>query len=223
MSPRMSEAHVQARREQILDAALRSFGRNGFHATTMQDIATEAGLSPGALYRYFPGKTDIVAALAKQHRERNLAIFATADAGAETATMFRHLGEAFFRQFEEPDFADWLPINIELWAESIRSDEVRQVMRESLATSQALVVELVRGTQARGDIDPSLDAPAVVQLLMSMFIGLQVQRVVAGEIDIQPYLEAVLAMVTGNFWRGAPNGGRDAAAIRDSGEAKSST
>ena len=117
----MSEAHVQARREQILDAALRSFGRNGFHATTMQDVATEAGLSPGALYRYFPGKTDLVAALAKQHRERNLAIFATADAGAETATMFRHLGEAFFRQFEEPDFADWLPINIELWAESIRS------------------------------------------------------------------------------------------------------
>ena len=58
---------------------------------------------------------------------------------------------------------------------------------------------------------------------MSMFIGLQVQRVVAGEIDIQPYLEAVLAMVTGSFWRGAPNGGRDAAAIRDSGEAENSS
>ncbi len=221
MAPRVTEAHVEARREQILDAAMRSFGRNGFHATTMQDVANEAELSPGALYRYFPGKEDIVAALAEQHRERNQAIFDTADTDGDTATIFRQLGEAFFRQFEEPDFVDCAPIDIELWAESVRSDSVRQVMHESMASVQAPLADLVRGAQAKSDIDPSLDASAVAQLLMSMFIGLEVQRVVAGETDIRPYLDAVLAMVTGTFWRGDPNGDRDAAGIRDRDETRS--
>ena len=53
--PKVSDAHRAARRRQILDAARRRFVRNGFHATSMQDIFAEAGLSAGAVYRYFPG------------------------------------------------------------------------------------------------------------------------------------------------------------------------
>lgn len=54
--PKVSDAHLEARREQILDAAEACFSREGFHQTSMQDICREAELSPGAVYRHFSSK-----------------------------------------------------------------------------------------------------------------------------------------------------------------------
>ena len=59
--PKVTEEHVEARRRQILSAALRCFAREGFHRTTMQDIFREADLSPGAVYSYFKGKDELIA------------------------------------------------------------------------------------------------------------------------------------------------------------------
>jgi AcrR family transcriptional regulator len=50
--PKVTEAHLEARRSQILDAAWTCFARKGYHQATMQDICKESGLSPGAIYRY---------------------------------------------------------------------------------------------------------------------------------------------------------------------------
>src|SRR6266704_6656114 len=55
-----------ARHMHIVAAAERAFVRQGFHASTMQDVAAEAGMSPGNLYRYFPSKDAIVAGLCER-------------------------------------------------------------------------------------------------------------------------------------------------------------
>lgn len=47
-------------REQLLAAALRLFGDRGFHATTMKDLATEAGVSPPAVYNHFESKESVL-------------------------------------------------------------------------------------------------------------------------------------------------------------------
>src|SRR5688572_16658198 len=56
------------RRTHIINAAERCFVRAGFHRTTMQDVAAEAGMSPGNLYRYFPSKDALVAGLCGRDR-----------------------------------------------------------------------------------------------------------------------------------------------------------
>lgn len=61
--PRVSQERLDARRRQILEAAARCFARNGFHATSMQDVLKEADLSAGAVYRYFSGKEELIAAI----------------------------------------------------------------------------------------------------------------------------------------------------------------
>src|SRR5262245_19988937 len=58
--PKVTEEHVEARRRQILNDAMRCFAREGFHRTTMQDIFREADLSPGAVYSYFKGKDELI-------------------------------------------------------------------------------------------------------------------------------------------------------------------
>jgi AcrR family transcriptional regulator len=51
------------RRKAILDAAATCFVREGFHATSMKDVCTQAGMSPGTLYHYFGSKAEIVAGI----------------------------------------------------------------------------------------------------------------------------------------------------------------
>lgn len=54
-----------ARREQLLDVALRLFSSQGFSATPTKQIAKEAGVAEGLVFHYFPSKVDILKALAE--------------------------------------------------------------------------------------------------------------------------------------------------------------
>lgn len=51
------------RREQILDAATRAFARAGYADTSLDDVATEAGITRVILYRHFEGKADMYRAV----------------------------------------------------------------------------------------------------------------------------------------------------------------
>jgi AcrR family transcriptional regulator len=55
-------ARVSSRRRQVLDAAVKVMGKTGFHQMSMQDLATEANVSVGLIYKYFGGKEDLLLA-----------------------------------------------------------------------------------------------------------------------------------------------------------------
>jgi AcrR family transcriptional regulator len=57
------------KRKAILDAARARFRECGIKGTSMNDIAEDSGLAVGNLYRYFPNKTEIVAACAEEFAE----------------------------------------------------------------------------------------------------------------------------------------------------------
>src|ERR1700760_3380381 len=67
--PKVTQQYKDDRREQILAAARRCFLRGGFHATSMQDLFDEAGLSSGAVYRYFSSKDDMILAIADENMQ----------------------------------------------------------------------------------------------------------------------------------------------------------
>lgn len=54
---------INARRNQILEAAARVFAEKGFHLTTTKDIGREAGIAEGTIYNYFESKTAILIGL----------------------------------------------------------------------------------------------------------------------------------------------------------------
>jgi AcrR family transcriptional regulator len=61
--PAVSEEDKSRRRDEIMAAAKKVFARNGFHATTIADIAKEAGLAYGSIYWYFDSKDELFHAL----------------------------------------------------------------------------------------------------------------------------------------------------------------
>ena len=81
-------------REAIMDGAARAFLRAGYRATTMQDIAVEAGCTPPTLYAYFPGKRGIFDALVGRSLD---AIFSVLDAPASADLGFEARLERLLR------------------------------------------------------------------------------------------------------------------------------
>lgn len=75
--PKVTQQYMDARREQILDAARRCFLRDGFHSASMQDLFTEAGLSAGAVYRHFTSKDEMILAIAEENMREVLDITLT--------------------------------------------------------------------------------------------------------------------------------------------------
>jgi AcrR family transcriptional regulator len=66
MSPRTAQQFEEIREEKrnlIMDTALKHFAREGYHATTINDIAKHAGISKGLMYNYFKSKETLLKAI----------------------------------------------------------------------------------------------------------------------------------------------------------------
>jgi AcrR family transcriptional regulator len=76
--------------ETIRTAAKSLIASRGFEAVTLRQIASEAGIQSGALYRYFPSKTDLLLTLLVEHMERLLESWSEARPNSKNATVLLH-------------------------------------------------------------------------------------------------------------------------------------
>jgi AcrR family transcriptional regulator len=91
------------KRRQIIDGARRMFLAKGFDATSMSDIAEEAGVSKGTLYVYFASKEDLFAALVTEEKAIHFpAIFALDPADHDVGAVLTRLGRDFARFLMAP-------------------------------------------------------------------------------------------------------------------------
>jgi len=193
--PRVSEAHLERRRAQILAAALRCFARQGFHRTTMQDIVREAALSPGAIYRYFAAKEDLIAAIASQRHAAELAMLRAATARGDVELGLHDLVSGFLGLLADPAEPAWRRVTVQLWGEALRSDRVRAVVREGLDEPLAALTALIRRAQASGRLDPSVDAGALARVAAAIFQGLVLQQAWEPEVDVAAYGRAAESLL----------------------------
>ncbi len=94
--PKLSEAAIEKRKELIESAARELFIKQGFHATSMRDIAKDAGVSLGNLYNYYETKDAIFESIVEKYLEvideRLREMFASIDEPLEPESL-RRLGE----------------------------------------------------------------------------------------------------------------------------------
>ena len=78
MCPRKREDNEKIREQtsiRLLEGALRVFAKHGYHASSMSEIAKEAGVSKGLAYHYFSSKEDLLVSLAEQRLQQYLPLF----------------------------------------------------------------------------------------------------------------------------------------------------
>jgi TetR/AcrR family fatty acid metabolism transcriptional regulator len=66
----MNAERKEAKRERILDAAVREIAGRGYHRTTVSNIAGRAGVADGTIYLYFKGKEDILVSVFERAMQR---------------------------------------------------------------------------------------------------------------------------------------------------------
>lgn len=176
---RVTDAHIEARKRQILDAAWSCFARNGYHHTTMQDVATEAGISAGAIYRYFDGKEAVLTAINERSQALSrVLVAATGGSDGDPIRSLALLGGAMMRFFDDPEFETIARINIEIWPELLRHEELRDRVGDELRFWRGVVTRLLAEAKARGDLREGVDAEAAAEILICAWEGMRHFRMV---------------------------------------------
>jgi TetR/AcrR family transcriptional regulator, transcriptional repressor of aconitase len=171
---RVTEAHVEARRNQILDAAWSCFAKRGYHQTTMQDIATDAGISAGAIYRYYASKEAVLAAITERNTERYAELLT--DIQSESSgpmDVLDAIGQTMLATFEDPLFETNTRLDIEIRPETLRNDVLRERARSQLEFWRKSLVTLLREARENGELRKDIDVETFVVLAISAYEGLR--------------------------------------------------
>jgi len=171
---RVTEAHVEARRNQILDAAWACFARRGYHQTTMQDIARDAGISAGAIYRYYASKEAVLAAITERNTQRYMELLADIQSEAEgPMDVLSSVGQTMMATFEDPMFETNTRLDIEVRPETIRNDALRERSRQQLEFWRQSLVTLLAEARENGELRRDIDIDTFVVLAICAYEGLR--------------------------------------------------
>jgi AcrR family transcriptional regulator len=173
--PKVSDEYRDARREQILAAARRVFRRNGFHATSMQDLFAEAQLSSGAVYRYFHGKDEMVLAIAEDGIRGVVELMASVARDRDGRSIGEALASAaeLVRQKDEQDGLAGL--GIQVWGEALRNPALRESFAGMLRGIKTEIAEVVRRDQAAGRLPAGVPPEDLAAVLVSVLPGVILQ------------------------------------------------
>lgn len=189
--PKLLDHAVQRNQSAIEEVALRLFIRQGYHGTSIRDVAREAGISIGNIYNYYPTKEALYVSLAKRYRTR----MAKAQArlkpllGKFDAESLRALAKAARSiVYENPDYWRLMYVDITEFGNRHFADSFRQL-------SKALA-KLAGGYQVAGlrpGIDPALAYAAIYLQFFTYFL---VEKLFGGKQHLgQPEAAAIEQLI----------------------------
>lgn len=199
---RVSQAHLDARRRQILDAAALCFARNGFHATSMQDVLKEADLSAGAVYRYFSGKEELISAIVQEVLGEVHAAFE--EAGRQSpppppdSLVADVLGRAVaVRANLTLDGVPAFPrLVVQVWSEIPRNPELAAVLAEGYGNVRAAWGRIVEGYQDAGMMRSDVAPDDVARTMIAAVLGFLAQQSLFGPAPVEILRDGLRALMS---------------------------
>lgn len=180
---RRTKEEAAVTREQLLKKALSVFSKKGYATTTLEDIASEAEVTRGAIYHHFGGKAELYNTLVREYANRGNIIMQ--QAVSEGGTLLDILRRVFVRQLQ-----------------AIEEDQEMRALMELYQFKTGLAPELEEGHQQQ--IESGIG-------LVEMLAGIMQQGMKAGllrsDVDPKEMARAYLAFQNGliTLWLIAPS------------------
>ncbi|MEU0946747.1 TetR/AcrR family transcriptional regulator [Streptomyces canus] len=183
---RVSQAHLDARRRQILDGAAVCFARNGFHATSMQDVLKEVDLSAGAVYRYFSGKEELIAAIVEEVLGQVHEGFEEAERCSPPPPPDLLVASVLSRVLatKESVTVDGRPafprLVVQVWTETLRNEELAALLREGYGAVRETWTRIAGAYQDAGTMRSDVPPEHVARTMMAAAMGFLAQQALFG-------------------------------------------
>ncbi|MQA00163.1 MAG: TetR family transcriptional regulator [Dehalococcoidia bacterium] len=197
---KVTEDYLEARRQEILEAAARVFIRRGFEAATMQDIAAEADVSAGLIYRYFPGKDDLIVSVCCSC-EGPYPSLDDAEILDEPDPLgaLRRVGESLWGAIE----TDAGHMRSVLALQSIvagarEAGEIPDALAKNYWGHRDTIALLIERAQARGDISTEIPARNLATFLVAVTLGMETLALVPDEsgLDVSGTWEVLTGLLS---------------------------
>ena len=199
--PKLKPEELESRHREIVDAARRCFLRNGFHQTTTDDICREASITPGGLYHYFRSKEDVISAvIAASARDAVDRLAHLAEQSANSLSSIRALAATFSDTMRDAETDSITRLDVDVWAESLRNEKLAEITRYGWAVRRDWLKDLIANAIDEGVYSPEVDATGLANLIMSIWLGLRLGRLIWGD-DFNPEatLQALFLMHSGRL------------------------
>jgi AcrR family transcriptional regulator len=193
---RVTQEHIDARRQAILDATAELFVLKGVRAVTMQEIADRAGVSAGAIYRYYPSKDDLTREFFRHCIvEGPVQLISEAMPPTESAREQLHNAARMLRAIWEEQGFHVIIGDMETMLAATRDPQLAELQRNGRREVFDLMESIVRRGQDLGEFDPALNARAVGMTLYITAIGVGMLAMDASEAEVDGMFEVLDEML----------------------------
>ena len=174
---RLTRAEAKARtRQQLLDAAARTFARKGYAGASVEEIAESAGYSIGALYSNFASKEQLFLELMSARASRRATAVAEILGGGNADDPVEALARLLERTADHNRDTDLMALRAEFWLYAVRNPDAMEALAAQRRDQVDALVSLVSAAMERWAAPADVSATELATVVLAMFQGLVRQR-----------------------------------------------
>jgi AcrR family transcriptional regulator len=178
--PKVTAEHGEQVRRRIVGSTLHVLAEVGLNAFTIQDVVRDSGLSVGAIYTWFSGKDELLAAACELAIEQELAALASELAEAPTSRAKLELGIRYWFDYLERDQTD-VRLTLQMWAAAATQPAIRDMLIRRRERLQGVAMLLLNEAAARGELRARNDLDDLARGFQGLLDGQVVQRIEEGD------------------------------------------
>jgi TetR/AcrR family transcriptional repressor of nem operon len=168
----MRQKGIQTR-DLILTQATELFRRQGFGATSIQDLLRSTGVNRGSLYFHFPGKDDLAVAVLERHRDEFLAFVASSLRGDSPGRRLDRFFREALKAHRDSGFVGgcfWGNTALEM-ADREPDPRYLKIVRDVFRQWKAMLAEVVKEAQKTREVQSRLPAADLATHIVASLEG----------------------------------------------------
>jgi len=201
-------------RDRIVDAAYRALLKQGYHQTSMKDIAAEAGVAPGLAHYYFATKEELLVAVIERacsplnrEWEAEQSLLGGASPSGEQALAQAVAGFQFARE-EIRKFLDLHRLIFDMFGVGLHNPRIAEAVARFINERRQDIALIVRSVVAASPVKPASDPDAIAAVIWGAINGIVLQKLVDPTFDSDAAVDALSEMAFALAAAAAPAGVR---------------